>query len=159
MFWYATNNDSALFTVDVTCNRIDPWLPSYCWGKRHKANSLHMPIFLFIFRYKDSKLAKMFNGTTPIILDTMKQHYFIDRDGQAFRHILNFLRYDDLVLPSDYSELSILYCEAKYFELFHLVDRLDEYSNSTLSQKLPQSSAMSSEVKTVISGRRKTKLR
>lgn len=80
------------------------------------------------FRYKDSKLARLFNGTTPIMLDKMKHYYFIDRDGKAFRHILNFLRYDDLILPSDYKELSILQQEAEYFELHVLIDKIKGYS-------------------------------
>ena len=30
-------------------------------------------------RFPDSKLSKMFSGSIPIVLDTLKQHYFIDR--------------------------------------------------------------------------------
>ena len=47
-------------------------------------------------RYPDSRLSKLFNGTIPIVLDTLKQHYFIDRDGKLFRYILNFMRYGTL---------------------------------------------------------------
>lgn len=72
----------------------------------------------------------MFDGRIPIILDTLKQHYFIDRDGKAFRHILNFLRYDDLILPSKYKEIDILQQEAKYFELEPLIKKLHEYCAS-----------------------------
>ena len=28
----------------------------------------------------DSRLSKMFSGGIPIVLDTLKQHYFIDKD-------------------------------------------------------------------------------
>ena len=31
------------------------------------------------FRFPESKLSKMFSGSIPIVLDTLKQHYFIDR--------------------------------------------------------------------------------
>ena len=41
----------------------------------------------------------MFSGGIPIVLDTLKQHYFIDRDGEYFQYV-------DLLLE-----------EAKYFEL------------------------------------------
>lgn len=44
----------------------------------------------------------MFNGTIPIVLDGLKQHYFLDRDGKSFRHILNYLRSGSLVLPDGY---------------------------------------------------------
>ena len=60
----------------------------------------------------------------PITLDTLKQHYFIDRDGPTFRHILNFLRYEELVLPSDYKELEILKREAEYYEITALIDKI-----------------------------------
>lgn len=59
----------------------------------------------------------MFNGTIPIVLDTLKQHYFIDRDGGMFRHILNFLRNKKLLLPTDFPDMELLLHEAHYFEL------------------------------------------
>jgi hypothetical protein len=39
----------------------------------------------------------MFSGQIPVVLDSLKQHYFIDRDGAMFRHVLNFLRSGDLL--------------------------------------------------------------
>lgn len=36
------------------------------------------------------------------MLDGLKQHYFIDRDGHMFRYILNFLRTSKLLLPDDF---------------------------------------------------------
>lgn len=59
----------------------------------------------------------MFNGTYPIVLDSLKQHYFIDRDGPMFRHILNFLRNKTLTLPDDFNHYELLLFEAHYFEL------------------------------------------
>lgn len=76
------------------------------------------------FRYPESKLAKIFNGTIDITLDSLKHNYFIDRDGAAFRHILNYLRYDDLVLPTNYTEVDILQTEAKFYELNDLVNKI-----------------------------------
>lgn len=72
-------------------------------------------------RYPDSRLSKLFNGTVPIVLDTLKQHYFIDRDGQLFRYILNFMRYGTLTIPDDFNELQALLEEARYFELLPMV--------------------------------------
>lgn len=59
----------------------------------------------------------MFNGTIPIVLDTLKQHYFIDRDGAMFRHILNYLRNKRLLLPAQFPHIDLLIHEAHYFEL------------------------------------------
>ena len=63
----------------------------------------------------------MFNGSVPIILDSLKQHYFIDRDGNMFRHVLNFLRTSTLVIPDDFDEFDLLVEEARYFELTAMV--------------------------------------
>ncbi|CAH2034662.1 unnamed protein product, partial [Iphiclides podalirius] len=71
--------------------------------------------------YPESKLGRMFSGAIPIVLDTLKQHYFIDRDGGMFRHILNFLRNKRLLLPNDFPYINLLLQEAQYFELDHMV--------------------------------------
>lgn len=68
-------------------------------------------------KYPESRLAKLFNGTIPIVLDSLKQHYFIDRDGGMFRHILNFMRNSKLLIPDDFMNLELLLIEAKYFEI------------------------------------------
>uniref|UniRef100_A0AAR2J2X9 BTB domain-containing protein n=1 Tax=Pygocentrus nattereri TaxID=42514 RepID=A0AAR2J2X9_PYGNA len=53
-------------------------------------------------KYPDSRISRLFNGTEPIVLDSLKQHYFIDRDGEIFRYILSFLRTCKLLLPDDF---------------------------------------------------------
>ncbi len=77
-------------------------------------------------RFPESKLAKMFNGNIPIILDSLKQHYFIDRDGKMFRYILNFLRLSKLMLPHDFQEIDALLEEARFFDIAPLVRSLEE---------------------------------
>lgn len=79
-------------------------------------------------RNPDSKLAKLFNGSIPIVLDSLKQHYFIDRDGKMFRHILNFMRNSKLSLPDNFTDVDLLLEEARYFEIGR------EYSIYTLSR-------------------------
>ena len=59
----------------------------------------------------------MFNGSIPIILDSLKQHYFIDRDGKMFRHVLNFLRLGQLSLPDTFSEWELLTEEARFYDI------------------------------------------
>lgn len=48
------------------------------------------------------RIGRLFNGTEPIVLDSLKQHYFIDRDGDVFRYILGFLRTCRLLLPEGF---------------------------------------------------------
>ncbi|KAK7880454.1 hypothetical protein WMY93_032911 [Mugilogobius chulae] len=45
--------------------------------------------------------------------------------GPMFRYILNFLRTSKLLLPEDFKEFSVLYEEARYFELVPLQAELD----------------------------------
>ncbi|CAF0761935.1 unnamed protein product [Didymodactylos carnosus] len=80
-------------------------------------------------RYPESRLSKLFNGHIPIVLDSLKQHYFIDRDGKLFRYILNYMRCGTLTIPEQFNELQALYEEAKYFELKELVTLIEEELN------------------------------
>ena len=75
-------------------------------------------------KYPNSKLGKMFNGKIPIVLDSLKQHYFIDRDGKLFRYILNFLRTDSVFLTKESPMISGLLDEAHYFEISELESKI-----------------------------------
>ncbi|XP_002742471.1 BTB/POZ domain-containing protein kctd15-like [Saccoglossus kowalevskii] len=86
-------------------------------------------------RSPDSKLGKLFNGNIPIVIDSLKQHYFIDRDGHLFRYILSFLRTSKLNLPNDFGEFDGLYEEAKFYELQNMIDALEEYKEEKERQK------------------------
>lgn len=67
----------------------------------------------------------MFSGGIPIVLDSLKQHYFIDRDGKSFRHILNYLRTGRLTISQQFSEFDILYEEARYYDIAGMVKAMD----------------------------------
>lgn len=69
----------------------------------------------------------MFNGSIPIILDSLKQHYFIDRDGKLFRYILSYLRSARLLLPENFSEFDQLLEEARYYDLHGLVKEIETF--------------------------------
>lgn len=86
----------------------------------------HLSHIIPSFRYPDSRLAKLFNGCIPIVLDSLKQHYFIDRDGGMFRHILNFMRNSKLLVADDFPDLELLLEEAKYFDIVREYIRHDE---------------------------------
>ncbi|TDH08225.1 hypothetical protein EPR50_G00095570 [Perca flavescens] len=78
-------------------------------------------------KYPESRIGRLFDGTEPIVLDSLKQHYFIDRDGPMFRYILNFLRTSKLLLPDDFKEYSMLYEEATFFQLTPLQAELQRW--------------------------------
>lgn len=84
-----------------------------------------LKLLVFFLRFPESRLAKMFNGSIPIILDSLKQHYFIDRDGKMFRYILSYLRSSKLLLPENFSEYDQLLEEAKYFDLKGIVNHIE----------------------------------
>lgn len=62
--------------------------------------------YIYIYRFGFfliwDRISRLFDGTEPIVLDRLKQHYFIDRDGHMFRYILNFLRTSKLLIPDDF---------------------------------------------------------
>nr|KAF6358373.1 potassium channel tetramerization domain containing 1 [Pipistrellus kuhlii] len=78
-------------------------------------------------KYPESRIGRLFDGTEPIVLDSLKQHYFIDRDGQMFRYILNFLRTSKLLLPDDFKDYTLLYEEARYFQLQPMLLELERW--------------------------------
>ncbi|KAK2088178.1 BTB/POZ domain-containing protein kctd15 [Saguinus oedipus] len=89
------------------------------------------------------EISRLFNGTEPIVLDSLKQHYFIDRDGEIFRYVLSFLRTSKLLLPDDFKtavadtysntvcarpqDFSLLYEEARYYQLQPMVRELERW--------------------------------
>lgn len=62
------------------------------------------------FFFSFFRISRLFNGTEPIVLDSLKQHYFIDRDGEIFRYILSFLRTSKLLLPDDFKVRKAIVC-------------------------------------------------
>lgn len=87
-------------------------------------------------RFPDSMLGAMFKAGTPIPpnLNPQGGHYFIDRDGKAFRHILNFLRLGRLDLPLGYGETALLRAEADFYQIRPLLDALQELETSRGTQ-------------------------
>ncbi|XP_058042141.1 BTB/POZ domain-containing protein KCTD4, partial [Ahaetulla prasina] len=70
-------------------------------------------------KYPDSFLERVVNGRTLCPSDT-EGHFFIDRDGLLFRHVLNFLRNGELLLPEGFKENQLLAQEAEFFQLHPL---------------------------------------
>lgn len=86
----------------------------------------------------------MFNGSIPIVLDSLKQHYFIDRDGKMFRHILNFMRTNNLSLPDDFNELDLLYEEARFYDIPSMVRQIEQLKRERSKRKLDATCGSSS---------------
>ncbi|MBN3279525.1 KCD15 protein, partial [Polyodon spathula] len=83
-------------------------------------------------------ISRLFNGTEPIVLDSLKQHYFIDRDGEIFRFILSFLRTCKLLLPDDFRDFSLLYEEARYYQLAPMIKELERWKQEKEQRKYSQ---------------------
>ncbi|PVD27069.1 hypothetical protein C0Q70_12219 [Pomacea canaliculata] len=79
------------------------------------------PTFL---RHPASLLARIATGHVQVSRDD-RGFLVIDRDGQVFRHVLNYLRTDRLFLPDGFREVALLREEAIYYELPGLVGILD----------------------------------
>ena len=77
----------------------------------------------------------MFNGSVPIVLDSLKQHYFIDRDGPIFRYVLNFLRTSQLQLPEDFNELELLTQEVLFYDIAPMVKALENFRKNKGNKK------------------------
>ncbi|KAK0133262.1 BTB/POZ domain-containing protein KCTD1 [Merluccius polli] len=87
-------------------------------------------------KFPNSRIGRLFDGTEPIVLDSLKQHYFIDRDGLMFRYVLNFLRTSKLLVPDDFDEYWALYEEAQFFQLELLQAELRQWRSEQQSQLL-----------------------
>lgn len=64
-----------------------------------------------------SRIYNTFTGRVPTVLDKKTNCYFIDRDGDLFRYVLEYLRNGALILPDDFTRWEQLENEAAYWEL------------------------------------------
>lgn len=118
-------------------------------------------------KYPDSMLGAMISGKFPMTKD-QHGHLFIDRDGQIFRHILNFLRSTRLALPTQFSDYDLLLVEADFYQISPLIDainhaledksdKLESHYLEIIEMRTGLSATMptnNSRIKTVLSGRK-----
>ena len=76
-------------------------------------------------KYPDSMLGAMFGGTFDSTYDNTGC-VFIDRDGEMFRHVLNFLRSSRLMLPQKFNDFDFLESEADFYQIQPLLEALHE---------------------------------
>lgn len=82
--------------------------------------------FSTIKQFPASRLACMLDGRDQEFKMVGGQ-IFVDRDGVLFSFILDFLRTQQLLLPTDFSDYLRLQREALFYELRSLVDLLNPY--------------------------------
>ena len=70
-----------------------------------------------VTRYLGSRIYNTFTGRTAVTLDKKTNCYFIDRDGELFRYVLQFLRDGNLSISDDFNEWEQLEKEALYWDL------------------------------------------
>ncbi|KAL0019869.1 hypothetical protein WJX79_004739 [Trebouxia sp. C0005] len=75
-------------------------------------------------RDPNSMLARMFTETIPPSCQDKNGHYIIDRDGDTFKYILNYLRDGSCVFPVNYYTRAELLREADYYQLAGLSQQL-----------------------------------
>ena len=109
-------------------------------------------------KYPNSMLAAMFSGSLPTTQDE-HGNYWIDRNREMFRYVLEFLRSGRLMIPEDFQDFELLQSEADFYQLtdfikavqarssqrYHGHERKDETSKEeNLAVKLTLSNTVSS---------------
>lgn len=120
-------------------------------------------------RYPHSMLGIMFNGSMPTTKDE-NGRYFIDRDGNMFGYVLNFLRSSQLALPDDFKHFDQLTIEADFYQIEPLIQAINDLRHNLRYPRPPCGRLLevievrtgstatmpthNSRVKTILSGRR-----
>ena len=76
-------------------------------------------------KYPESDLGRMFSSIETRPPKDDRGAYFIDGDGPLFRHILSFLRCEELILPDFFDEYESLQAEADFFQIRPMVKALE----------------------------------
>lgn len=85
-------------------------------------------------RLPNNLLEMMFTGQLPIPKDA-NGRFFIDRDGETFAHVLNFLRTRTLALGDGFRDLDALMQEAEYYQISDLKRLIQSHAVSVRRSK------------------------
>ncbi|KAG7463549.1 hypothetical protein MATL_G00177880 [Megalops atlanticus] len=88
-------------------------------------------------RHPGSLLEELAGGKKPVQHVDAMGNTFIDRDGPVFRHVLNFLRLGELVLPDDFKEAALLRREADFYRLGELAQAVQDWEQRQLQRQEP----------------------
>ena len=83
---------------------------------------------------RESLFPLILDGRIPCAKDG-QGNYFIDRDGSHFRHILNFLCNEYLMLPNDFDAFNRLAAEADFYKLPLLKEHIESVFTIQQHQK------------------------
>ena len=86
-------------------------------------------------RLPNNLIEKMFTGQSPITKDSQGR-CFIDRDGEIFAHVLNFLRTKSLTLRDNFSDMESLMQEAEYYQINDLKRLIQSHAATTRRLKV-----------------------
>lgn len=88
----------------------------------------------FLVKYENSIFCEWFTNSNSANLPKDKNGYvFIDRDGDLFRYVLDFLRCDRLMLPDKFNERRRLLNEAQFYKLDRLVECINRPTAGTVT--------------------------
>ncbi|KAJ8253363.1 hypothetical protein GJAV_G00212100 [Gymnothorax javanicus] len=90
-----------------------------------------------LLRHPGSLLEELGSGKKPVQHVDAMGNIFIDRDGPVFRHVLNYLRLGELLLPEDFKEAALLRREAEFYRLPELSHAAREWEQRHLSRSEP----------------------
>ncbi|XP_030852920.1 BTB/POZ domain-containing protein KCTD19-like [Strongylocentrotus purpuratus] len=99
------------------------------------ASSLTLNVGGKLYQTKRSTLERLIDVNDPSIRNE-EGHYLVDRDGEIFRHVLNFLRSGRLVLPDGFREYDLLRCEAEFFKLGELQKAIQEQTRGAIGLRV-----------------------
>jgi len=74
-------------------------------------------------KYPESMLGTIFSGNKNYLVDK-DGCYFIDRDGEIFRYVLQYLRTDEWSLPKEFKDFDLLANETDFFQIQPLIQKL-----------------------------------
>ena len=86
-------------------------------------------------RLPNNLIEKMFTGQIPITKD-VNGRYFIDRDGDIFAHILDFLRTKSLTLQDNFNDMDSLMQEAEFYQISDLKRLIQSHAATTRRLKI-----------------------